>query len=111
MTVYVLRKCSYFLSYINRTALLLFKSKYIFLEIKRSNIRFGNGVMYCRRPDSFLRLVIIILCWSHSQFGGLFGQAFGQRVEALVAAAHHRVQTGALCGTPQHWGAAVLVVT
>lgn len=47
----------------------------------------------------------------HSQFRGLFGQTFGQRAQALVAAADHRVQTGTLGRTAQHRGAAVLVVT
>ena len=37
------------------------------------------------------------------QLGGLLGQALGQGGEALVAAADHRVQTGALCWAPQHW--------
>lgn len=47
----------------------------------------------------------------YSQLGGLFGQAFGQRGEALVAAAHHSVQAGALGRTPQHRRAAVLIIT
>lgn len=52
-----------------------------------------------------------VIMVSNSQFSGLFGQAFGQCGEALVAATHHSVQTGTLCGTPQHWRAAVLIIT
>lgn len=46
-----------------------------------------------------------------SQLGGLFGEAFGQRGEALVAAADHSVQTGTLRRTPQDRRTAVLIVT
>lgn len=52
----------------------------------------------------------IDILFSHSQLGGLFGQAFGQCGEAFITAAHHSVQTGTLCWTPQHWGAAVLII-
>lgn len=47
----------------------------------------------------------------NSQFGGLFGEASGQRGESFVAAADHGVQTGTLSWTSQHRRAAVLIIT
>lgn len=50
-------------------------------------------------------------CWCDSQLGGFFGEALRQRRQALVAAAHNRVQAGTLGGATQHRGAAVLLVS
>lgn len=47
---------------------------------------------------------------SNSQFSGLFRQTFWKCGETFVAAAHHRVQTGALSRTPHDRRAAVLIV-
>lgn len=64
-----------------------------------------------RQPSLTSYIVINDVLVSNSQLSGLFGKAFGQRGEALVAAAHHSVQTGTLCWTPQRWRAAVLIIT
>lgn len=66
---------------------------------------FWRSAVFTERRQSVSSEAVV----SHSQFGGLYGEAFGQCGEALVAAAHHGVQTGTLSRTPQHRGAAVVI--
>lgn len=65
---------------------------------------FGNGLELLKHLLSSVQIL-------NSQFSGLFGQAFGQCGQTLVAAAHHGIQTGTLCWTPQHRRTAVLIIT
>lgn len=49
-------------------------------------------------------------CGRHSQLCHVLGDTLGQDTQALVAASHHRVHTGALCWAAWAQPAAVLIV-